>query len=482
MRPIVIAAVLTVLATPAIAQQSVRSLTLEEAVALAQDRGHAAEGARQARDAARYRASAFNARLLPQLRFVSDPVDLQRGTTPVITQSGTEYYRLSQNRSTAGLEIAQPLPWLGAELTIGSRMERIDQYGDDASRRWNSNPFVVGLRQDLFRPRLLRWQQKEEELGASIAERRWLETREDIALATSNAYFDLYGAQTGLDNAVANAAVNDTLYTLNKGRFDVGKIGENDLLQSELALLRTRGQADGARVERDRAEAALKRLTGLTGPERLAVVPPAQTAPVTVDAELAVQQARKNASTIEEGELETVRAGRELSIAKSRRRGGAAVSAEVGYNQTATDFSAAYQSPLSEQRARVQVEMPLVQWGAGRAEVQAARADQARAVSTAQARREQLEEDARFGALQLMQTQRMLAISAKADTVAQKRFEVAKNRYVIGKIGISDLYIAQSEKDQAVVQYIQALRGYWAAHYRLRRTTLYDFSAGREIR
>ena len=235
MRAYVVA--MTLLGAPALAQQPARSLTLEEAVALAQERGHAAEVARHARDATRYRSSAFNARLLPQLRFVGDAVDLQRGTTPIITEGGYEYVRLSQNRSTAGLEIAQPLPWLGAELTFGSRMERVDQYGDAASRRWNSNPFVVGLRQDLFGPRRLRWQQKEEELGASIAERRWLETREEIALATSNAYFDLYGAQVALDNAVANAAVNDTLYTLNRGRFDVGKIGENDLLQSELALL-----------------------------------------------------------------------------------------------------------------------------------------------------------------------------------------------------------------------------------------------------
>jgi outer membrane protein len=75
----------------------------------------------------------------------------------------------------------------------------------------------------------------------------------------------------------------------------------------------------------------------------------------------------------------------------------------------------------------------------------------------------------------------MLTISAKADTVAAKRFEVAKNRYVIGKIGIGELYIAQQEKDAALQQYVQALRGYWAAHYRLRRVTLYDFEAGRAI-
>ena len=72
-------------------------------------------------------------------------------------------------------------------------------------------------------------------------------------------------------------------------------------------------------------------------------------------------------------------------------------------------------------------------------------------------------------------------ISAKADTVAQKRFEVAKNRYIIGKIGISDLFIAQSEKDAAVLAYVQALRTYWTSYYHLRRVTLYDFATKQEL-
>jgi len=119
--------------------------------------------------------------------------------------------------------------------------------------------------------------------------------------------------------------------------------------------------------------------------------------------------------------------------------------------------------------------MPVFQWGGGRADVQAARANAAQVSSLVRARREQQVEDARYAALQLTQSQRMLAIAAKADTVAEKRFEVAKNRYVIGKIGVSDLYIAQNEKDQALDAYVQALRSYWANYYRLRRVTLYDF-------
>ena len=89
--------------------------------------------------------------------------------------------------------------------------------------------------------------------------------------------------------------------------------------------------------------------------------------------------------------------------------------------------------------------------------------------------------NARFAALQLEQTRRSLQLSAKADTVGAKRFEVAYNRYVIGKIAIDNLYLAQSEKDQAIVQYLQSLRSHWEAHYLLRRLTLYDFEAGKPI-
>ncbi len=96
--------------------------------------------------------------------------------------------------------------------------------------------------------------------------------------------------------------------------------------------------------------------------------------------------------------------------------------------------------------------------------------------------REQLKQDAHFAALQLQQARGQLELSAKADTVANKRFDVAKNRYVIGRIGMDNLYLAQQEKDQAIQAYVQALRGYWLSYYRLRRVTLYDFEQGRVLR
>ena len=115
------------------------------------------------------------------------------------------------------------------------------------------------------------------------------------------------------------------------------------------------------------------------------------------------------------------------------------------------------------------------------ADVQAAKADEQRVATNNRMRTDALVEDARFAALQLQQAQRNVLLAAKADTVSVKQFEVARNRYIVGKISNTDLYNAQTDKDNSIVAHVQALRNYWTAFYRLRRVTLYDFVAKREM-
>ncbi|HEY0970860.1 MAG TPA: TolC family protein [Gemmatimonadales bacterium] len=458
-------------------------ITLQDAVERAREHGLPARAALSAREAARERERAFDATFLPRLTLSGDAMNLNRSFSPLRLPTGeTRFIPQRNNQSVLTAGIVQPLPWTGGEVRFLSQLARVDEFGEQRTRSWQSTPFLVELQQGLFRPRTLRWSRMEQDAQLEVAERQYLEAREEIALATANAFFDLYAAQLSLDNAAANASVNDTLYTLNQGRYQVGKIGENDLLQSELALLRARAALDGARLERERTAAALRRLVGLPDGQPIAAAAPAPPGEIVVDPALAVAEALRNSSQVQSSELQRVRADRAVVQARLDNGFNADITASVGVNQTADEFDAAYASPLTRQRLTVGVEMPLMQWGAGRAAVGAARAERERVESTARASREELEESARFAALGLAQAQRVLAISAKADTVASRRFDVAKNRYVIGRIGIGELYIAQSEKDGALREYVQALRGYWAAYYRLRRITLYDFETKTELR
>ncbi len=470
---------LLVAGTPVAAQQT---LTLQEAIALAQRQGFAARAAASARDAERWRDRAFTARRLPQLSLEGVVPSINRVIAPVFRPDGTTgFVSQRETQSSLNLTLSQPVPLTGGEVFVSSGLTRLDVYGDQDTRLWQSTPLVLGIRQQLFRANTLKWDDREQDVRAEIAERRYLEAREDVALVTANAFFDLYAAEMTLRNAAANAAVNDTLYLLNTGRYEVGKIGENDLLQSELALLRARTSLDGARLERARAMAALKLLINDASDVPLSIVAPATIPDVGADTAIAVEQALRNRSQLRALELEELTARRGVSEARLNTGFGMTVSAMAGFNQTAPFFDDAYRSLLDQQRLTLGIEMPLVQWGGRRAQIQAARAEEDRVNVLARESRASVAHDARFAALQLTLARLQLATSAKADTVATKRFDVAKNRYIIGRIDIGALYIAQSEKDAALLSYIDAMRAYWLAHYRLRRLTLYDFEERRPI-
>jgi len=302
----------TALRTP-----SGQAITLKDAITIAQQRGYLAEAARSQRDAARLRDRAFNARLLPQVTLQGNAADLNRGINPITLPDGaTGYVSQSQNTSSLGLAISQELPWTGGRLSFGSELSRNDQFGDRTSRSWQSTPFQVRLEQGLFRPRGIMWDARRQTIVESMAERQYLEAREDIAASTASSFFDYYAAQVALQNATANAAVNDTLYTLNKGRYEVGKIGENDLLASELQLLRARTSFDGAKLERDRSEAALRRLLNLAGSDTLAIIPPDVVPSFEVDPTVAVQQALRNSSLMDQSDLEALNAKRQTTQAR----------------------------------------------------------------------------------------------------------------------------------------------------------------------
>jgi outer membrane protein TolC len=72
-------------------------------------------------------------------------------------------------------------------------------------------------------------------------------------------------------------------------------------------------------------------------------------------------------------------------------------------------------------------------------------------------------------------------IAAKADTIAQLRYDVTKQRFLIGKIDVLDLNVAQTEKDVAKRGYVSALRNYWNYFYTLRQITLYDFISDKPL-
>jgi outer membrane protein TolC len=298
---------------------------------------------------------------------------------------------------------------------------------------------------------------------------------ESISVDIANSFFDVYIAQMNMDNASYNAAVNDTLFLISKGRLEVGRIGENDLLQSELQLMNARISLDNAKLEYQRTLEQLKINLNLPLDEDIEILPPDNIPNVMVDPGVAVNQALTNRSTMLDWRLQRLEADRNLAQAKTTNTLSATLRAGFGLNQTSADFSDVYSSPLEQQNISVGFSIPLVQWGRHKSDVRSAESNKMRVDETIDLEVRRFEQDIAYQVQRFLQLQNQMELAARSDTIAQRRFEVAANRYRIGRIDITNLFIAQNEKDSARQNYIQTLRNYWTAYYRLRQATLYDF-------
>jgi outer membrane protein TolC len=72
-------------------------------------------------------------------------------------------------------------------------------------------------------------------------------------------------------------------------------------------------------------------------------------------------------------------------------------------------------------------------------------------------------------------------ITGQADSIANEKYLISKQRYIMGDLSITDLSISFQENDQARRDYITSLRDYWGAYYQLRYLSLYDFELNQKI-
>jgi len=473
--------ILTLAAGTSLAQQDTVTLALDTSIRTALQGGPSLAIARELFTSQRESYDSFRSLLYPQLSLQGQVPGFYRSISSVVQPDGTtKFYPQSQASSTVNLALSQQIPFTGGELQISTGLNRIDLL-ETNSVLYRSSPLSVTFRQPIFQLNTLRWNLEEREMQIDRANRQWVEALEEISLDVTNKFFQTYLASMNVENARNNVQINDTLYQISRGRYNVGKIAENDLLQSELALLNARTQFDNATMAFENAQKTLAFALGLPKHTPLRLVPPQSVPALTLDPARAVAEAKLNRSDVVDMEISKHSADRSVAQASLENTFSATLTANAGLNQRADKIPDAYRHLLDQQQLSISFEIPLVQWGAGSASIEAAVAEQRRVETSSLVRANSLEDEVHAQVMSLRLLQFQVGISAKADTMAQRRFEVSKDRYLIGKIDVTNLFLAQNEKDSARRSRIQTLWDFWAGYYRLRRLTLYDFEANSRL-
>ncbi|MEE4197507.1 MAG: TolC family protein [Bacteroidales bacterium] len=478
LKALLISAVITFFMMDSKAQSTItEELTFDEVVQLAREQSPDAIMAKHRFRASYWEFRTYKADYLPNLSLSTTFPEFSRAIKKYQNPDGTySYVEDNLNSSTVNLNLRQNVGFTGGQIFATSNLTRLDEFGgDDINTSFLSTPISIGYRQPVMFYNEYKWQKKIEPLKFEEAKKEYVTSLENVALKAVSYFFDLALAQQNLQVAEVNYSNADTLYQIAEGRYHIGTIAENELMQMELSLLNAGSDLNAARVDLEIRKFQLRSFLGFNEKVNLQLIIPKEIPELTVEVEDALSKANENNPDILAFERQLIEAERDVAKAKSEKGLQADLFASIGYTQQSPEFSEVYVNPQDQQRFTLGLEVPILDWGLGRGRYKMAQSSQEVVKTTVEQAKTDFVQNVYLNVMQFNLQDDQVLIAAKSDTIAQKRYDMTKQRFLIGKVDVLDLNVALSEKDGAKTNYIAALRKYWSNYYTLRRITLYDF-------
>lgn len=454
--------------------QEALELTLQQTIHHAQEKSPDAQSARHSFRSSYWNYRYYRANYLPNLTLTSNPY-LDRAINKVTMGDGSVKF-VEQNllATDLTLSLTQNVPWTGGTFFVETSAQRIDLFSDD-SHSYQTSPVNIGYRQSLFGYNSLKWDRRIEPVRYREARKRYVETLELVAAAATQKFFALATAQSNYEIASTNYANADTLYMYARGRYDIGTISENEMLQLEINKLTEETNRMNARIEVDNAMQELRSYLGIQQDVELKVRIEDFVPDLQIDLNEALLLAAQNSPDIENMQRRKLESESTVSQARANAGLKADIYLRFGLTQTADRWKNAWRNPMDQQYVSLGISLPILDWGRGKGQVRVAKSN--RDLVHTQVEQDKTDFDLNIRKLVKqfnLQAQRV-HIAARTDTTAQRRADVARRLYLLGQSTILDLNASITEKDSARRNYVTALYDYWSLYYTLRSLTLYDF-------
>ena len=474
------ALLLLALSAPAGVHGQALTLTLEQAIEQAREMSPDAQSARHTFRSAYWNYRYYRANYLPALTLTSAPY-MDRAINRITMGDGSVQFVEQNLLSTdLSLSVTQNIALTGGTLSLTTSAQRLDLLSEHTSS-WQTSPVILGYSQSLFGYNSLKWDRRIEPVRYEEARKSYVETLELVAATATQKFFDLATAQSNLEIATTNYANADTLYAYAQGRYEIGTISENEMLQLEINKLNEEANCMSARIEVENAMQELRSYLGIREDTDLQVRLNDSIPDFVVNLNEALLLANANSPDIQNMRRRKLES--ESSVAQARANAGlkADIYLRFGLTQTGDKLRDAYRDPLDQQYVSLTLSLPILDWGRGKGQVRVARSNRDLVYTQVEQDKTDFQLNVRKLVKQFNLQAQRVRIAARTDRTAQRRAEVARRLYLLGKSSVLDLNASISEKDSARRNYIAALNEYWSLFYTLRSLTLHDFEHDRPL-
>jgi outer membrane protein TolC len=469
----------TLLVRPGAAQ--VQPVTLADVVQMAREQSVAAKQAVTGQRTSYWKYRTFLSGYRPQLSLDGSAPRFTRSYVEVTQDDGTiDFIPVSNNNSLLTLSLSQNIPLTGGSVFVQQELQRFDDLRGRTTL-YNGVPFAIGIKQPLFQFNAMKWERRIEPLRYQEGNQQLFESMEQAAFDATGYYFQLLVAQVNLQIAEKNLSNNDTLYKIALHKRDLGRISQNDLLQLQLSVLTARKDLASARQDAAVASLQLKSFIGYRDGRSLDLVVPSQVPDLQVDLDRALREAFNNRPAAIAFRRRQLEADRDVDKARKDNGLNASLDAAFGLSNRGTHLNDVYVRPQDREFVEVKFTLPLMTWGRAQARTETAKANQQFTVQSVEQDKLTFEQEVYTQVTLLQMLRQQVALTDEADRIAQDRYRIAQERFILSDLSVTDLGIATQEKDRARRDAILALRDYWQAHAKLRLITLYDFERNQKI-
>jgi outer membrane protein TolC len=469
--------VLLVLSSRELIAQEVKKLTFEQVIKLSEEQSPNALIAKHRFRASYWEFRSYQAQFLPSLTLSGTAPDFSNGLTKVYDSGTDQYIYIPKNTiSTLGtLSLSQNIGLTGTVIALSSDLTLYKDIALKLPANYISDPAYVRITQPIRQYNTLKWQKKIEPVKYNAAKKTYLSNIEGVHVSAVMNFFSLALAQINKQISEMNYSNADTLFRIAKGRYQLGTIAEDELLQMELSWLNAETARKQADMNLRDKEIRLRSFLGYNENVRIELILPTEIPDLQVDMKEVLDLALQNNPDILNQQINVLNAQSYAAQARASKGLNASISASLGYSQQAPALEKAYNNLSNSQLVSMQFILPILDWGLGKGRYQMAKSSLELAQVQANQALVDFQQNLFLDVEQFNLQKYQVAIAAKSDTVAMKRYEVTKQRFLIGKIAVLDLNDADSRKDQNKRAYVQALQDYWSFFFNIRSLTLFDF-------
>jgi outer membrane protein TolC len=466
-------------------KDSVLHLKLSDAVRIAITESPQFLGAKNNYISSYWGYNAYKASMLPSITLNTKPLTIDKGTRQdvVFDKNAGEFKDVTAKtdkiNSKGSLTIKQSIPLTGGEVSIGSNLNRLEnRNAKEGGITYSTDLVSLNINQNLFKFNEYAHNNKVEPLKFEMAKRNFVKRLENLSLSAVNMYYNLASAKVNLGIQQTNFNSNDTLLKISQGRFKMGKISKNDLLQMELNKLTSQKKLKEAKLNLRSAEISLIAFLGLKNVKKIEVDLTDNIPNFKVLSAQVFQLTRDNNPKYLDFRERLLESNAKVERKKDGRYFTADLNASIGLSKFADNMENLIDNPSGEsnlQRMSLNITIPILDWGMREGNYKMAQYNDKLVKLNVEKERIEFEQNLDLFVRRFNMQESQLEIAKKSNEIAQNKYDITKQRFLLGKIKIIELDKARTEKDQAKISHINTLKTFWKYYYDLRAYTLYDF-------